>query len=340
VRLLAQILLAIWFSGNLLGAFAQQNTNTIVPISGYAIVTPTSGNLAGLIATEALRNRTSPDLDQAVVGPSPLITSASILVAVGPISENATGIAITNPSSGTGGINLILTDPAGGVVLNTTVFLGPRDHFAKFINELFQTQPVQFDTPLLLTISSEIPVAILVINFRNGRITSVPLSSLSSPTPVPVQSLITTTTIQPVTIIPVQQTFTLPVPQVFTPTNPVMPVTPSIPAVPANPATPTNPTIPTIGTVPTFPSFPTAVFSTTSPSTLIGGNGSLVFAQVAGGTDWATDFTIGNTSAGAQIVRIDFFDSTGLNTGSLTNIVIQPSGVATFSSDGVGGVVQ
>src|SRR6185503_19583327 len=156
MRLLAQILLAVWFSGNLPGAFAQTVT---VPGSGFAIVTPVSGNVAGLIATEALRNGTNADLDQAIVGPSPLVTSASILVSVGPIPENTTGIAVANPSTGSGGINLVLTNPAGNVVLDTTLTLAPRQHFSRFINEFFQTQPVEFDTPLLLTVSSEIPVA-------------------------------------------------------------------------------------------------------------------------------------------------------------------------------------
>jgi hypothetical protein len=44
-------------------------------------VTPVSGNIAGLIAAETIENRTA--VEQAVVAPSPLITSASILCRLG-----------------------------------------------------------------------------------------------------------------------------------------------------------------------------------------------------------------------------------------------------------------
>jgi len=261
MRLLAQVLLAVWFSGNLLGAFAQ---NVTVPGSGFAIVTPVSGNVAGLIATEALRNGTNPEVDQAIVGPSPLLTNASILVSVGSIPENTTGIAIANPSTGSGGVNFVLTDPAGIVVLDTTFSLSPRQHFSRFINEFFQTQPVEFATPLLLTVSSEIPVAKLVLNFRAGDVTSIPLNSLSFPTPVPVQ---------PVTLAPTNPVVTSPV---------------------------TMPAAPVIVTPPT--TIQATIISAAAATPSIGGNGALVFAQVAAGNNWATDITIGNTSSGSQIV--------------------------------------
>jgi hypothetical protein len=305
MRLLAQILLAIWFSGNLLGAFAQ---NVTVPGSGFAIVTPVSGNVAGLIATETLRNGTNPDLDQTIVGPSALITTASVLVTVGSIPGNTTGIAIANPSTGTGGINLVLTEPAGNVVLDTTLSLAPRQQLSRFINEFFQTQPVEFDTPLLLTVSSEIPLALLVLDFRGGDVTSVPVNSLSFPTPVPVQPL------------------------TLAPTN-------AITTASANAMT-TSPVMPAVPIIVTAPNNPTTTLSATPAPPAIGGNGSLVFAQVASGNGWATGITIGNTSSGSQVVRIDFFDSNGVNAGSLTDIVIQPRGVFSFSSDSTPGAVQ
>jgi hypothetical protein len=90
----------------------------------------------------------------------------------------------------------------------------------------------------------------------------------------------------------------------------------------------------------TAPTIPTTTISTTPAPPSIGGNGSLVFAQVAAGNGWATDITIGNTSPGPQVVRIDFFDANGAITGSLTDIVIQPLGVFSFSSDSTTGAVQ
>jgi hypothetical protein len=261
VRVFIRLLLILLASGNLLGAFAQET-----PRSGFAVVTVVSGNIAGLIATETLRNSTTSGIEEAIVGPSALITSASMLVPVGLLEENTTGIAISNPSAGSGGVRLILTDQAGAVVLATTVQLGPLGHFSGLLNEFFINQAARFPTPLLLTVSSEIPVALLAVNFRGEDFTSIPMTSLSSPTPVP-----------PIANRP----FLVPS---------VVPVT-----------------------------------------STIGGGASLIFAQVVVGGGWSTEIAIGNTSAGTQVVRIDFFGANGISTGSLTDIVIPPRGVFFFS---------
>jgi hypothetical protein len=180
VRVFIRVLLILLASGNILGAFAQDT-----PRSGFAVVTVVSGNIAGLIATETLRNATSSGIEEAIVAPSALVTTGSMLVPVGLLEENTTGIAITNPSAGSGGVRLILTDEAGTVVLTATVQLGPLGHFSGLLNEFFVNQEARFPTPLLLTVSSEIPVALLVLNFRGEDFTAVPMTSLSSPTPVP-----------------------------------------------------------------------------------------------------------------------------------------------------------
>jgi hypothetical protein len=181
-----RIVLLLWSSVNLPGAFAQDTTIR----SGFSVVTLVSGNVAGLVATESLRNRTSSGTQETIAPPSPLLVTASILVPVGPMSESTTAIAIANPSSGAGGVNLILTDTTGVIVLNTSIQFGPFGHFSKFLNEFFTTPPGPFTTPLLLTVSSEIPVAILALNFRAADFASIPLTSLSPPTAVAVQPAI------------------------------------------------------------------------------------------------------------------------------------------------------
>jgi hypothetical protein len=305
VRLFIRLLLIVWSSGNLLGAFAQDTTSR----SGFAVVTPLSGNVAGLIASETLKNQTSSGVEHAIIAPSALITSASILVPVGPVAENTTAIAIANPSLGSGGVNLVLTDKLGSVVLNVTVHLGPRGQFSKFLNEFFPTPPAAFTTPLLLTVSSEIPVAIVALNFRGAEFTSIPLTSLSPPTAV---------AIQPVTPPPPATASTGFGLGLATMPNPV--------AVP--PVTP--PPIPTA----TF-SPPVTVSSSPAPTTAtIGGGGSLVFPQVATGGVWSTEIALGNTSSGEQSVRIDFFRSDGVETNSLTDVVIPPRGVVFLSASG------
>ena len=185
MHLFIRVLLFLFCSGNVLGVFAQDTTTR----SGFAIVTLVSGNIGGLIATETLKNRTSSGIEQAVVAPSPLLTTASILVRVGPVTESTTAIAISNPSTGSGGVNLVLNNSDGVVVLNVTITLGPRGQFSRYLNELFTNPAVEFTDPLLLTMSSEIPVAMLALNFREGDFTPIPLTSLSPPLPPPVQPL-------------------------------------------------------------------------------------------------------------------------------------------------------
>ena len=185
MRLILRILILIGVGGNLLGVFAQETTVR----SGFAVVTVVSGNAAGLIATANLRNNDSTGIEHSVVGPSPLVISGSMLVNVQPELNNTTALAIANPSLGSGAVNLILTDTAGGVVLNTTIQLGPRAHFSRFIHDLFSTPPSGLPSPLLLTLSSEIPVAVLALNFRGPDFSSVPLTSLSNAIPVPIQAL-------------------------------------------------------------------------------------------------------------------------------------------------------
>jgi hypothetical protein len=300
VRLALRIIFALWISGNLLAAFAQGTTVR----SGFAITTLVSGNIAGLVATESLINTTASGVEHAIIAPSALITTASMLVPVGPLGGNTTAIAIANPSSGTGAVNLVLTDNLGAVVLNTAIPLGPFAQFSKFLDELFSGEPGAFSTPLLLIVSSEIPISILALNFRTADFASIPLISLSAPSPVPV--------------IPQIQALTSTIPTAangfglgVAPTPSPQPVTPPM-------------TTSTAG-------------SQTTPT--IGGSGALVFAQIARGGGWSTEIAIGNTSSAPQIVRVDFFSQNGATAGSLTDIVIPPQGVFFFSTDSLGGTL-
>src|SRR5262249_36916529 len=135
VRLCIRILLVVLVSGNLLSTFAQDTTTR----SGFVVITLVSGNISGLVATESLINTMGENVEQAIISPSPLLTTASMLVPVGATTGNTTAIAFANPSLGSGGVNLVLTDQLGNVVLNTTVQLGPRGQFSRFLNELFGT---------------------------------------------------------------------------------------------------------------------------------------------------------------------------------------------------------
>jgi hypothetical protein len=290
MRSVIRVLLAVACSGCLLAAFAQDSAFR----TGFGIVTLVDGNLSALIATETIRNVSSESASQAIVAPSVLVTNVSVLVPVGPI-ENTTAIAIANPSMGSGGVNFVLRNAAGGVVLNSTIVLGPRGHFSKFLNELFPSQPDQFSTPLLLTVSSEIPVALVAFNFQGGDFTGIPLSSLSFPTSVPVQ-------------------------------QPATSLTPSIPSSPFPVGVVTPMPVPV--TVP--PATLTASVQTT-PS--IGGGPSLVFPHVVTGGGWSTEIAVGNTSTATVSIRVDFFDPNGNAVNSFVNVLVPPLGVVFLPID-------
>ena len=283
-----RVLLTILICASLPAVFAQGS----IIRSGSAVITLVSGNIAGLIATETLINTTGV-VEHTIVSPSILVTSSSALVTIGPTSENTTAITVANPSMGSGGVNLSVTNEQGAVILNTTFTIGPRENLSKYLNEFFVTPPASALIPGLLTISSEIPVAVLVLNFRNGGFASVPITSLGFPTPVPFQALTPATTTR------TGPGFGLGIAPVAVP-----------PAIVSAPVTASTSRVPTTAT--------------------IGGAASLVFPQVVSGGGWSTEIAIGNTSAGTQTIRIDIFESDGTNVKSVTDITIPSRGVFFF----------
>jgi hypothetical protein len=236
---------------------AQDTTQT-----GFAIVTLVSGNIAGLIATETLTFNDGTNTNVAIVPPAALLTSSSMLVSIDPNGGNTTAVAISNPSLGSGSVNLLVTDERGAVVLNTIIPLGPRAQVSRFLSDFFQVPRLpQFSNRLLLTVSAEIPVALVGLNFRGADFAGIPLTSLASPMPVPPQLLF--------------------------------------------PATPTI--SPTIGGV------------------------AFVFPAVAFGGQWSTEIAVGNTSAGTQTIRIDFFSAAGTFLRTRADVVIPTHGTFVFS---------
>jgi hypothetical protein len=288
VRLITSAVFAVLCSGSFLGVFAQNG----VVRSGFAIVTPISGDVTGLTATETLTNMATGE--QAFVAPSVVTTEASLIVNVSAFLDSNTGIAIANPTSAPAGVSLTLTNSDGVAVVAATVRLGPREQFSRFINELFQTSPDNLSGPFLLTVTSANPVAILALGFRGENFASIPITSvpLTQATAIQLQST------QPQTAVPgVFPGFGIGLP----------------PSTPIAATTSTN-----LG------------IATTTPVARPSG---LVFAQVVTGNGWSTQIAVGNISAATQFIRVDFFDSNGVNTASLTDIAIQPRGVFFFSTD-------
>jgi hypothetical protein len=309
-----RVFVALLLCGSLPVTLAQSTATR----TGFAVITLVSGNIAGLIATETLINTTSAGTAQVTVGPAVLVSSASLLVTIGPPDVNTTSIAVANPSIGSGSVNLLLTNQNGAALVNTVVPLGPRQQFARNLNDFFAVQPTEPATLALLTVLSEIPVAILALNSRDGDFTSIPLTSLASPTPIPIQAL------TPLPTIPnAGPGFGLG----------VAPLIPTIPNAGAGFGLGIAPPPP----APIIVTPPVSVSRSPVPTvTSIGGAASLVFPQVANGGGWSTEIAVGNTSSGPQTIRIDFFGSNGVNLLSLTDITIPSQGVFSFSSASAG----
>jgi hypothetical protein len=115
------------------------------------------------------------------------------------------------------------------------------------------------------------------------------------------------------------------------PTEPtvITPVTQPISVTGVPLPAPVNVTVPSTVSTTVAATTPVAVV----PADVIGGPGALVFPQIVTGGGWSTELAIGNTSAGSQSVRIDFFGSDGSVASSLTSVLIPPRGVVFFTAD-------
>jgi len=211
---------------------------------GFAIITPESGNPAGLIVVETILNQSFTGLVQTEVSPAPLLATAAFKVNLGTTLDDTTGIAIVNPSVFVSNVRLIITDQNGIEILNQTLAILPQSQLARFIWEL---APSNIGIPAgsvgLLTLISDIPVAALVLNFRQTSFAATPVISLTSPTPVPALSSTPSTVTIPATVFPATTT--------------LVPVTPTLPPattnfVPTTTFTPTTVTfVSSTGIVPT-----------------------------------------------------------------------------------------
>jgi hypothetical protein len=159
---------------------------TSVIQSGFAVITVESGNSAGIAPVETLiladesGVTTTTDLP-----PTPLLTNSAMVVHPGTSAAGTTGIAVMNSTTAVAHVQLSITDPQGGVILNQIVTLVPRGQFSRFVSELFAGQ-INSATPAvgLLTVTADAPVGIVALNFRGDGFSPSPLTSLASPMPL------------------------------------------------------------------------------------------------------------------------------------------------------------
>src|SRR6266478_6541352 len=166
----------------LLGLAAAGFGQSTVPRSGFVIITPVSGNIAGLVASETVINNTSLGIAEAGVSPAPLLTTAVLPVSVGPATQGTSAIAIANPSTSAGQVNIRLTDQQGAQMLNTVFAIGSFQQVSRFLNEFFADQSVlAVRRVALLTVTSTIPVAVFGLDFRSNAFATLPITSLTTP---------------------------------------------------------------------------------------------------------------------------------------------------------------
>ena len=155
------------------------------PQNAYAIITPESGDPAGLVLTETLTNGGLGGLGQTQVPPSPLLRKGALNVNIGTANEDSTGIAIVNPSTDVALVNLLVTDPQGIGILTQTFAIPPRGQISRFLSELFAGQIAPTTSSVgLLTITADVPVAILALNFSPFGFAAVQVVNLTSPVSV------------------------------------------------------------------------------------------------------------------------------------------------------------
>ncbi len=322
--------------------------------TGFAIITPLSGNGAGLNVSETFIEQTDGGFFQASVVASPLITLTSVVVSSDPTNGLNTGIAIVNPNTSPAVVTFNLHDQQGLTAATRTMIIGPRQQISLFATQLFAGSPV-FDQPItgLLFINSDVPVAVVALAFNGAGFTALPVAFQLNPNNNVVAVAVSSTATIPSPVasvsIPVTPTFNgVPTPPTIlpTPTFTVPAVTVPITGVTTTLGTSTGvlatgsqfsavPTVPGFSTtLPGMVSTPTIAFFP-QPASAPGGVGPAILPQVVTGAGWRTQITIVNTLPFTQTVGIDFFNASGgpmaLPFGSsMSDIVVPAGGVATI----------
>jgi len=168
-------------------AFAQDDHNDAGPVSsGYAVVTATSGVnpnfgiTGGLVVFETFGYRSEVPALQAGVLPATMTTRMVLFANAGIRLSSNVGVAITNPGSGDAVVTMTLRRASGNVTSSKTITVGARQQVSRYISELFADVPdVPIDFDGSLTLTSNTPVAIVALRYRETKFSTIPITSLS-----------------------------------------------------------------------------------------------------------------------------------------------------------------
>ncbi len=156
--------------------------------SGYAIVTPATAG-AGIVVFETFGESHGSDVYQAGVLPSEMAKQSIMFVNTSDRLSRNLGIAFTNPSSSPATVSLILRDDKGSTVATSTLSLPGGHQIAQFVTQLFSIhKSLLRDLTGTVDIVSDIPIAAVGLRYRGINFSTLPITRLSPPSPVPVIS--------------------------------------------------------------------------------------------------------------------------------------------------------
>ncbi len=154
---------------------------------GYAVVTPVTGSASDLRLTQTFGFMQGSNLLMAETAAPALTTSALLFVNMSDLFTRNVGLAIVNPDATEATLTMTLRRDDGIMVgVPATVFVPARFQTAQFVTEFFSKQttiPAEFTGTLSIT--SNVPVALLAVRFRDSSFTDEPLSQTSTPGPLP-----------------------------------------------------------------------------------------------------------------------------------------------------------
>jgi hypothetical protein len=153
---------------------------------GYAIITPATPGKMAIFETFGLKRIGQTPASGLL--PSDLTTHAVLFVRTNKLSRNM-GIAIANPEGAGADVTISLRRNDGTALATKTIRLTAYQQTARFVTELF---PDREDVPRNLIgtidITSTHPIALVGLQFRGDSFSTLPVTNLSAPMPVPVVS--------------------------------------------------------------------------------------------------------------------------------------------------------
>jgi hypothetical protein len=160
--------------------------NDSAPVeSGYAVITPATTSGMVVFATFGFR-QCDTTTTQAAIVPSDLTTNAILFVNSNGSLQRNLGVALTNPGSASATVTLTLWKDDGRRIASKTISVSSRQQIARFITELFSDQTgIPSDLTGALAVTSTSPLSVIGLRFRGENFSTVPVTNLSTPTPVP-----------------------------------------------------------------------------------------------------------------------------------------------------------